>query len=41
MEAARAFYHSPEYEEAKRFRTRVSNAHFVLVPGIGQGIHLT
>jgi uncharacterized protein (DUF1330 family) len=41
MEAARAFYHSPEYAEAKRFRTPVSDAHLVLVPGIGEGINLT
>jgi uncharacterized protein (DUF1330 family) len=35
MEAARAFYHSPEYQEAKDIRTAASDGHFVLVPGVG------
>jgi uncharacterized protein (DUF1330 family) len=33
MEAARAFYHSPEYQEVKRIRAPVSDAHFLLVQG--------
>jgi uncharacterized protein (DUF1330 family) len=35
MEAARAFYNSPEYQEAKDIRTAASDAHFVIVAGAG------
>jgi uncharacterized protein (DUF1330 family) len=33
MDAARAFYHSPEYQEAKRIRTSASEAQFLIVQG--------
>jgi uncharacterized protein (DUF1330 family) len=33
MEAARAFYHSPEYQEVKRIRTSCSDGQFVIVQG--------
>ena len=36
MEDARSFFHSPEYQDAKRFRqSPVADGHFILVPGIG------
>ena len=34
MEAVRAFYHSPEYQEAKRIRTSCSDGQFLIVQGI-------
>ena len=34
MEAARAFYYSPEYQQAKKIRAPVSDAQFVIVKGI-------
>jgi uncharacterized protein (DUF1330 family) len=34
MEVARAFYNSPKYQEAKGFRTPVSEAEFLLVQGV-------
>jgi uncharacterized protein (DUF1330 family) len=34
IELARAFYNSPEYQEAKSFRTPVSDAEFIIVQGI-------
>jgi uncharacterized protein (DUF1330 family) len=34
MQAARAFYHSPEYQAAKRIRTPVSDAQLFLVQGV-------
>ena len=34
MQVARAFYNSPEYQEAKSFRTPVSEAEFILVQGV-------
>jgi uncharacterized protein (DUF1330 family) len=34
MDAARAFYHSKEYQEAKLLRTPVSDAQFLLVQGV-------
>ena len=33
MEAARAFYNSPEYQQAKKIRTPVADAQFVIVQG--------
>lgn len=37
MEAARAFYHSAEYQEAKALRTPVSDANFIIVQGVPVG----
>ncbi len=34
MEAARAFYHSPAYQEAKSIRAPASEAEFVIVEGV-------
>jgi uncharacterized protein (DUF1330 family) len=34
MEAARAFYNSPEYQQAKAIREPASAAQFVIVQGI-------
>jgi uncharacterized protein (DUF1330 family) len=34
MEAARAFYCSPEYQQAKQIRAPISDAQFVLVQGM-------
>lgn len=34
MEAARSFYYSPEYRDAKKIREPVSDAEFVIVEGI-------
>jgi uncharacterized protein (DUF1330 family) len=34
MDAARDFYRSPEYQEAKRLRAGVSEAQFVIVEGV-------
>ncbi|MGB6604753.1 MAG: DUF1330 domain-containing protein [Steroidobacteraceae bacterium] len=34
MAAARAFYHSPEYQEVKRIRTAASAAQFLIVQGV-------
>jgi uncharacterized protein (DUF1330 family) len=33
MDAARAFYRSPEYQEVKRIRTAASDAQFLIVQG--------
>jgi uncharacterized protein (DUF1330 family) len=33
MEAARAFYQSPEYQEAKRIRASCSDGQFLIVQG--------
>jgi uncharacterized protein (DUF1330 family) len=35
MEAARAFYYSPEYQQAKAIRTPVSDARFVVAASVG------
>jgi uncharacterized protein (DUF1330 family) len=35
MEAARSFYHSPEYQEAKEMRAPISEAQFIVVQGVG------
>jgi uncharacterized protein (DUF1330 family) len=34
MESARAFYDSPEYQEAKKIRTPISEGQFVVVQGV-------
>jgi uncharacterized protein (DUF1330 family) len=34
MEAARGFYDSPEYQEAKKIRTPISEAQFIVVQGV-------
>jgi uncharacterized protein (DUF1330 family) len=34
MEAARGFYDSPEYQEAKRICTPISEAQFLVVQGV-------
>jgi uncharacterized protein (DUF1330 family) len=34
MAAARAFYHSPEYQEVKRMRTAASEGQFLIVQGV-------
>jgi uncharacterized protein (DUF1330 family) len=34
MEAARAFYHSPEYQEAKAIRMPAAEALFLIVQGV-------
>ena len=34
LDAARAFYHSPEYQEARDIRVPVSDAHFAIVAGV-------
>ena len=34
MDAARGFYDSPEYQEAKKIRTPISEAQFVVVQGV-------
>lgn len=34
MEAARGFYNSPEYQQAKEIRTPISEAQFVVVQGV-------
>jgi uncharacterized protein (DUF1330 family) len=34
LQAARAFYYSPEYQEARKIRTPVSDAEFVIVEGV-------
>ena len=35
MEAARGFYDSPEYQLAKAIRAPISDAQFLVVPGVG------
>jgi uncharacterized protein (DUF1330 family) len=34
MEAARTFYTSPEYQQAKEIRTPISEGQFVIVQGV-------
>lgn len=34
MEAARAFYYSPEYQQAKEIRTSCADGQFLIVQGI-------
>jgi uncharacterized protein (DUF1330 family) len=35
MEAARNFYYSPEYQQAKQIRLPVADAQFLIVEGVG------
>jgi uncharacterized protein (DUF1330 family) len=34
LDAARTFYHSPEYQEARLIRIPVSDTHFTIVAGV-------